>query len=76
MERTSIPDLSPSVPPPTAPTPPETTGPSSTSQEPPEHIPGTSRDFLALLDVVTALTERMVGAKVTLMQNHAMLLQV
>ena len=31
VERTSIPDLSPPVPPPTAPAPPETTGPSSTS---------------------------------------------
>ena len=59
VERTSVPDLSPLVPPPPAPAPPETTGPSSTSQEPPEHIPGTSRDFLAVLDAVTALTGRM-----------------
>ena len=34
VERTSVPDLSPPVPPPTAPAPPETVGPSSTSQEP------------------------------------------
>ena len=66
VERTSVPDSSPPVPPPTAPTPPETAGPSFTSQEPPEHIPGTSRDFLAVLDVVTALTERMARAEVTL----------
>ena len=31
VERTSVPDLSPPVPPPTAPDPPETAGPSSTS---------------------------------------------
>ena len=71
VERTSVPDLSPPVPPP-----PETAGLSSTSQEPPEHIPSTSRDFLAVLDAVTALTERMAGAEVTLAQNHAMLLQI
>ena len=59
VERTSVPNSSPSVPPPTASAPPETAGPSSTSQEPPEHIPGTSRDFLVVLDAVTALTERM-----------------
>ena len=76
MERTSVPDLSPPVPPPAAPDPPETAGPSSTSQEPLEHIPGTSRDFLAVLDAVTALTERMARAEVTLTQNHAMLLQI
>ena len=76
MERTSVPDLSPPVPPPLAPAPPETAGPSSTSQEPPEHIPGTSRDFLAVLDAVTALTERMARAEVTLTQNHTMLLQI
>ena len=47
------------VPPESAPAPPETAGPSFTSQEPPERIPGTSRDFLAVLDAVTALTEQM-----------------
>ena len=76
VERTSVPDLSPPGPPPTAPAPPETAGPSSTSQEPPEHIPGTSRDLLAFLDAVTALIEWMARAEVTLMQNHAMLLQI
>ena len=76
VERTSVPDLSPPVPPPTALAPPETTGPSSTSQEPPEHIPGTSRDFLVVLDAVIALTERMARAEVTLAQNHTMLLQI
>ena len=38
VERTLVPDLSPPIPPPTAPAPLETAGQSSTSQEPPEHI--------------------------------------
>ena len=83
MERTSVPDISPLVPPPTAPAPPETTGPSSTSQQSLEHIPVNSRELSAVLDVVRALAttqaslaERMARAEVTLEQNHAMLLQI
>ena len=71
-----VPDSSAPVPPESAPALPETAGPSSTSQEPPEHIPGTSRDFLAILDAVTALTERMAIAEVTLAQNQAILLHI
>ena len=52
VEGTSVLDSSPPVPPHTAPALPETTGPSSTSQQPSEHIPVTSRDFLAIMDVV------------------------
>ena len=52
VEGTSVPDSSLPVPPPTTPAPPETTGPSSTSQQPSEHIPVTSRDFLAVMDAV------------------------
>ena len=80
VERTSVPDSSPPFPPPTAPASLETAGPSSTSQQPSEHIPVTSRDFLAVMDVVrtlaatfaslaasqTALAERMTHTKVTL----------
>ena len=76
VERTSVPDSSPSAPPSIAPTPPETASPSSTSQEPLEHIPGTSRDFLAVLDAITALTERMGRVEVTLAQNQAILLHI
>ena len=90
VERTSVPDSSPPVPPHTAPAPPETAGPSSTSQQPSEHIPVTSRDFLAVMDVVrtlatttasltasqTAFIERMARAEVTLTQNQAILLQI
>ena len=80
MERTSVPDLSPPVPPPIAPAPPENAGPASSSQQPSEHIPVTFRDFLAIMEVVRALTttivslaasqialaERMAQAEVTL----------
>ena len=54
--KTSVLDLSPPVPPPTTPAPPETAGPSSSSQKPYEHIPVTSREFLAVMDAVRALT--------------------
>ena len=54
------------VPPDSASAPSETAGPSSTSQEPLEHIPGSSRDFLVVLDAITALNERMDRAEVTL----------
>ena len=84
----SIPDASPLVPPPTALAPPETAGPSSMSQQPAEHIPITSRDFLVVMDVVraliattaslvasqTSLAEWMARAEVTLAQNQAILL--
>ena len=83
MERTSVLDLSPLVPPPTTPTPPETSGPTSTSQYSPEHIPVSSRELSAVLDVIRPLAttqasvaERMARAEVTLAQNHAMLLQI
>ena len=86
----SVPDSSPVVPPPTAPTPLETAGPSSASQQPPEHIPVTSRNLLAVMDAIrtcaansaslaasqTALAERMASAEVTLAQNQAKLLQI
>ena len=88
VERTSVPDSSPPVPPPTAPAPSETAFPSSTSQQPSEHIPVTSRDLLAIMDAVrtfaatfasfaasqTTLTERMASVEVTLAQNQAILL--
>ena len=83
VERTSVPDSSPPVPPPTTLAPPETAGPSSTSQQSLEHIPVSSRELSAVMDVVCALAttqvsleERMARAKVTLTQNHAMLLRI
>ena len=90
VERTSVPDSSPPVPPPTAPAPPEIAGPSSMPQYPFEHIPVTFRDFLAVMDAVRtlatttaslvtsqiALAERMARIEVTLAQNQAILLQI
>ena len=86
----SILESSPPVPPHTTPAPPETASPSSTSQLPSEHIPVTSRDFLAVMDAVrtltatsaslaasqTALAERMARVEVTLAQNQCILLQI
>ena len=90
VEGTSVPDSSPPVLPHTAPSPPKTAGPSSTTQQPSEHIPVTSRDFLAVMDVVrtfsatsasfeasqTTLAERMARAEVALAQNQVILLQI
>ena len=83
VERTSAPDSSPLVLPPAAPAPPETAGPSSTSQQSPEHIPVSYRELSAVMDAVCALAttqasleERMARAEVTLVQNHAMLLRI
>ena len=52
VERTPVPDSSPPAPPPTAPTPTDTAGPSSTSQQSPEHIHVTSRELAAVMDAV------------------------
>ena len=83
VEGTSVPDSSPPIFPPTAPAPSDTASPSSTSQQPSEHIPVTYRDFLVVMDAVrtfaatsasfaasqTALAERMARAEVALAQN-------
>ena len=80
VERTSVLDSSPPVPPPTAPAPLETVGPSSTSQQASEHIHDTSRDLSTVMDAVrelatttaslaatqTVLAKRMARAEVTL----------
>ena len=55
MERTSVPDSSPPIPPPAAPAPPEIAGPSSTSQQSPERIPVSSRELSTVMDDVSAL---------------------
>ena len=83
VERTSAPISSPLVPPSAASAPPETDGPSSTSQQSPEHIPISCRELSVVIDVVytlattqASLDERMARAEVTLAQNHAMLLRI
>ena len=77
MERTSAPDSSPPIPPPTALNPSETAGPSSTSQQPPEHIHVSSRELSAFMDVVCALAtnqaslaERMARAMLLRIMSH------
>ena len=83
MERTPVPDSSSVAPPPTAPAPTNTAGPSYTSQQSPEHIHVSSRELAAVMDVVYALAttqaslnQWMARAKVTIMQNHAMFLRI
>ena len=57
VERIPVPDLSPPSPPlpPTAPAPTDTAGHSYTAQQSPEHIPISSRELVAVMDVVCAL---------------------
>ena len=83
VERTPVPDSSPLAPPPTAPALTDTTGPSYTSHQSLKHIHVSSRELAAVMDVVCALSttqesldQRMARAEVTLVQNHAMLLQI
>ena len=83
VERTLVPDSSPPVPPPTAPAPTDTAGPSYTAQQSPEHIHVNSRELAAIMDVVctlattqASLDERMARSEVTLAQNHAMHLRI
>ena len=83
MERTSVPDSPPPVPPHTAPAPPETAGPSSISQQSLEHVHVSSRELSAVMDIVytlattqASLDEWMARAEVTFVQNHAMLLRI
>ena len=83
MERTLVPNSCPPVPPPTAPAPTDTIGPSYTSQQSPEHVHVSSRELAAVMDDVctlattqASLDERMARAEVTLAQNHAMLLRI
>ena len=83
VERTPVPVSSPPSPPPTAPAPTDTVGPSYTAQQSPEHIHVSSREIVALMDVVCALAttqasldQRKARAEVTIAQNHAMLLRI
>ena len=72
-----------SSPPPTAPAPPDTTGPSYTAQQSPEHVHVSSRELAAVMDVVCALAttqasldQRMAQAEATIEHSHAMLLRI
>ena len=55
VERSPVPDSSPPSPPPTAPTPNNTVGPSHTAQQSPEDIHVSSRELAAVMDAIYAL---------------------
>ena len=85
MERSPVPDLSPPSPPPppSATAPADTTGPSRTLQQSPEHIHISSRELVAVMDAACALAttqasldQRMARAEATIEHSHAMLLRI
>ena len=83
VERTLVPDSSPPSPLSAAPAPTDTTGPSYTAQQSPDHIHVSSRELAAVMDVVCALAttqasldQRMARAEVTLAHSHVMLLRL
>ena len=56
VERSPVPDSSPPSPSPTAPAPTDTSGPSYTAQQSPDHVHVSSRELNAVMDVVCLLT--------------------
>ena len=85
VERSPVLDLSPpsQPPPPFAPAPANTAGPSYKAQQSPEHIHISSRDLAAVMDVVCALAttqasldQLMAQAEATIEHSHAMLLRI
>ena len=83
VERSPVSDSSPLAPPPIAPAPTDTAGPSHTSQQSPYHVHVSSRELAVVMDAVCALAttyvsldKRMARAEVTIAQNHAMILQI
>ena len=83
MERSLVPDLSPPFPPPSAPAPTDTTGPSYTAQQSPEHIHVNSRELAAVMDAVCALAttqasldQPMARVEATIEHSHSMLLRI
>ena len=83
MERSPVPDSSPSSPPPSASAPADTTDPSYTAQQSLEHIHISSRELAVVMDVVSAqaitqasLDQRIARAEATLAHSHAMLLRI
>ena len=85
MDRSPVPNLSPPSPPP----PPsatalaDTTGPSRTSQQSPEHVHVSYRELADVMDAVcvlatthASLDQRMARAEATIEHSHAMLLRI
>ena len=83
VERSPVLESSPPAPSPTAPAPTDTTDPSYTMQQSPDHVHVSSRELAAVKDVVCALAttqasldQRMARAEVTIAQNHTMFLRI
>ena len=79
VERTPVPYSSPPSPPPTALALTNTAGPSYATQQSPDHIHVSSWKLAAVCALATTqalLDQRMARAKVTIAQNHAMLLRI
>ena len=83
VERSPVPDSSPSSPPPSTSAPADTSGPSYTAQQSPEHIHVSSRELATVMDDVCALAttqasldQRMARAEATIEHSHAMLLRI
>ena len=83
MERNPVHDLSPQSPPPppSAPAPVDTAGPSYTEQQSPEHVHVNSRELVAVMDAVCALSttqasldQRLARAEAIIEHSHGMLL--
>ena len=83
VESSPVPYLSPPSPPPSAPAPTDTAGPSYTAQQSPEHIHVSYRELVAVIDAVctlatthASLDQRMARAEATIEHSHAMLLRI
>ena len=85
VERSPVPYLSPPSPPspPSAPASADTPGPSYTTQHSPEHVHVSSKELVAVMDVVCSLAttqasqdQRLARAESTLEHCHTMLLQI
>ena len=85
VERSPVHDLSPPFPPPppSSPAPADIAGPSFIAQHFLEHVPVSSRELAAVIDVVCALAttqasldQRLARAEATIEHNHAMLLRI
>ena len=61
VERSLVPDSSPPSPPPSVPAPTESTGPSYTAQQSPEHIHVSTRELAIVMDAVCALATTQVS---------------
>ena len=85
VEKSPVPDLSPTSPPPppSTPAPVDTTGPSYTAQQSPEHIHISSRELPTVMDAVyslattqASLNQRLARAEAIIEHSHTMLTRI